>query len=157
VRLTKGMFGSEFNSVDNFGLRCGQMRGGDNKIGHNAGWYNSRGEKLGWGDLVLGDLRKVQAGMDPGEFFITLSEHDSYWGFVKKYGPIGSMCKVDRPTEMAPGIEYVSERYRFAVTKDTIFTPEANTAKYYNEQCTLKFAELSPHSLLKLLSQEVKS
>lgn len=119
MNLTKGMFGSEFNSNTFFGLRCGAMRG-QNKMGHNNGWYNKAGEKLGWGDIDAKDFKNIQKELEEGQLFILLGEHDSYWTFVREYGVIGSMCATEATVE-APGQAYVADKFTFAISKDRIY------------------------------------
>jgi hypothetical protein len=119
AQLTKGMYGSQFvNASSLFGLRCGQMRGRD-RIGHNSGWYNEAGEKLGWGDLSVADIRRISREIEPGELFIILGEQDSFWNFVTHYGAIGSMCRT-KPEAESPGVEYVAEKCCLIVAKDRV-------------------------------------
>ena len=112
--LTKGMFGSEFSSKAAYGLRCGQMNNG--RRGHNAGWYNARGEKLGWGDLSQEDVDRLMAILPEGELFITLPESASFWDFVTDIGQFGWTCATD-PTVENPGIEYVLKRTGLILAK----------------------------------------
>jgi len=84
------------------------MTGTRDKAFHNAGWYNSNGNKLGWGDLSHGDLDKILKALQPGELFIILHEQDSFWNFVTAIGPIGSMCKV-KSEEQKPALDYLAE------------------------------------------------
>ena len=113
MRLTKGLYGHEFEHKDGlFSLFCGQMRG--TSVSHNGGWYNQLGEKLGWGDLSQKDLEKISKGLKPGEAFIVLGEHESFWNFVTRFGPIGAMCEKTLE-ESAPGIDYVADHARFAI------------------------------------------
>lgn len=117
-QLTQGMFGSEFDQREVYGLRCGQMR--LNSCFHNAGWYNCRGEKIGWGDLDALDLRRLQDNLD--EPFIILYEQDSFWNFVKSVGVIGSMCDTE-PTMDTPGVKYIAEHVAGVVVDKKIYFP----------------------------------
>ena len=118
MRLIKGLYGHEFDHKDGpFDLHVGQMRG--RSVVHNGGWYNSQGEKLGWGDLDEKDLEKVSKGLEEDEAFLVLGEHDSFWNFVTDHGPIGAMC-ARKPEEQDPGIKYVVEHARFAVFKGEV-------------------------------------
>ncbi len=111
ARLTKGMFGHEFGRPGEasslFGLRCGQIRSKD--YVHNGGWYNRQGEKLGWGDLSLDDLQRIEQQLEEGELFIILYEADSFRAFVRSPGIIGSRSVVNPDIE-APGVQFVAER-----------------------------------------------
>src|SRR3972149_6912698 len=119
MRLTKGMYGNEFSPASKlFGLCCGQRRGSD-KIGHNSGWYNGEGEKLGWGDLNEKDLKRIAKGLESVELFVVLREVDSFWKFVTQHGIIGSMC-VTAPTHDAPGKEYIAEHCYILVRRDLV-------------------------------------
>jgi hypothetical protein len=121
-RLTKGCFGHQFKheKVPGFEfLSCGQMRTHEN-FGHNAGWYNKLGEKIGWGDLNADDVKRIMRNLQQGELFITVSEHDSFWKFVTAFGPIGSMCETT-PVEQEPGIDYVAEKSRYIIAPKEIF------------------------------------
>ena len=74
-QLKKGMYGEEYNQTGNlFGLRCGQHRSIE-KITHGSGWYNSVGEKIGWGDLSVKDFERISEELNFGEIFIVLSEY----------------------------------------------------------------------------------
>jgi len=121
-RLTRGCFGSAFEQEKVSGfefLSCGQMRVKEH-FGHNAGWYNKSGEKIGWGDLNVEDVKKLMRNLQPGELFITVSEHDSFWKFVTSFGPIGSMCSTD-PQEQEPGIDYLAEKSRYIIAPRELF------------------------------------
>ena len=122
MRLTANMFGSEFGPETEasraFGIRTGQIR--CHETVHNGGWYNTRGEKLGWGDLNPTDYARIQANLDEGDMFVILSEQDSFWAFVVQLdGPIGCMHKT--AAEMyAPGIAYVKEHCFMLITKTRV-------------------------------------
>lgn len=120
MRLEKGMYGYPKNSKL-FGLREGSCVAYD--FVHNGGWYNCRGEKLGWGDLSLGDIRKISEELEEGEFFIILYESDSFWKHVEKIsGPASlGMVKIDKEAEMDPGLEHVIEKAPYAITKGKVY------------------------------------
>lgn len=122
TQLVKGMYGHEFSPTRNapFGLMCGQMRA-RSSFGHNAGWYNKKGEKLGFGDLNGKDIQNIQNGLEQDELFIILSELASFWKFVRRPGAVGSMADVDRQKEYEPGQEYVSKHFMYCVTKEKVF------------------------------------
>lgn len=111
TQLTKGIYGGEFGQVRDgpFGLHCGQMCGGSDKITHNSGWYNTQGEKLGFGDLSVKDFLKISQEIDPDEVFIILSESKSYWDL-----------KDSQSITEAPGVGYVTENAMHAITRGRI-------------------------------------
>ena len=119
VSLTKGMYGSESNNnpIPYFNLRCGQMRWND--LVHNGGWYNKKGEKLGWGDISADDLIHLSNTLPEWEEFYILPERASFWNFVNAIGTIGSACTT-APTIDAPGIEYAKENCRWVISRGTI-------------------------------------
>ena len=168
MKLEKGMYGSEFRSKKGpFGLACGQMRGHD--FCHNAGWYNKAGEKLGWGDLSLDDIRTICREIDPGELFVILSEHDSFWKFTTSIGTIGSMCSV-RPDAEAPGVDYIAEHARYIIANGAIYALDAREdferdgvffqvqkpedAKYMLKQYNQPAVEKVPMETIRNLPQE---
>lgn len=121
-RLSKGCFGHQFQTTTFPGfefLRCGQIRQKEH-FGHNAGWYNKNGEKIGWGDLDVNDVQHLMKTLHDGELFITLGEHDSFWNFVTSFGMIGSMCSTDQK-EQEPGIDYVAEKSRYIIAPNEMF------------------------------------
>lgn len=126
-KLVKGMYGSQFeNKSTLFGLRCGQLRGGLDKFTHNSGWYNKSGEKLGWGDLSVRDIRRISCEIPNGELFIILGERDSFWEFVTfNRGSVGSLCATD-PRMEAPGVEYIAEKCRYIIAEGYL---------YYVDEC----------------------
>jgi hypothetical protein len=123
--------------LESRGLRIGQMRGYDGKIGHNCGWYNKRGEKLGWGDLSATDLNKVAADLPRGEVMVVLSEQNSFWNFVTQVGVIGDLCKTESRAE-APGVDYIAEHALFVVVPGewrTVYdSPIAKTPTWTHEE-----------------------
>jgi len=121
MKLSKEMFGREFSPNQNnpFGLHTGQMRAGS--FIHNGGWYNANGEKLGWGDLSIKDVKEIKNNLETKQVFIVLGEHESFWNFVT-YNPgvIGAMCET-APDASAPGPGYVYKHMRYAITKDAVW------------------------------------
>jgi hypothetical protein len=93
---------------DLFDLYSGQMRGGSGKLTHNSGWYNKSGEKLGWGDLSVSDMKRIAKEIGNDELFIVLSEGNSHWNFV------GCTATVDLD-EHAPGAQYVAEKAMYII------------------------------------------
>ena len=120
MRLVRDYYGSEFNrDGDLFGIFCGQMRGGNHYV-HNCGWYNLRGEKIGWGDLSHDDMKRIAKELWVDEAFLILRERDSFWNFVEKPGMIGSMSKVNA-SEQNPGLEYVLEHLAYAILPSKVY------------------------------------
>lgn len=100
VKLTQGMFADV--SCNAFNLSYGNRR--SDALITNAGWFNSRGERLGFGDLSLKDFDTIFLNMTDDEVFIAISEADSTWDFPSD---------LDRN---CPGIQYVMNRARWAVS-----------------------------------------
>lgn len=123
--LTKGLYGAHPGGGPGvarleapFGLHYGQMNGGE--FGHNSGWYNAFGQKLGYGDLSKADVLRIQQNLPIHEIFITMSERNSFWDFVTQIGIIGSMSSADATIE-EPGVDYVADHARFVITRDVIY------------------------------------
>lgn len=148
VPLTKGMYGSEFNKspIPYYNLRCGQMR--TNDLVHNGGWYNNKGEKLGWGDLSSDDLIHLSNTLLEGEVFYILPEGASYWKFVETYE------KKSEPllTMEAPGIEYVQQNCRWVIWSGTIIEVD----DYVNRTSSKTYRNMDyMQTTRKLLSKEL--
>ncbi|MDP1689645.1 MAG: hypothetical protein Q8L52_00330 [bacterium] len=154
-RLTKGVYGHQFNRANNlFGIRCGQIR--SHEFVHNGGWYNQQGEKLGWGDLTAADLQRISRELQDGELFVILPESASFWKFVEKEsaGPIGSMCATTSD-EQAPGIDYVAAECSYIIARGTIhivsrYTKETDGTFEYEG---VTFTRLAPDKANQLLAQ----
>lgn len=114
MKLVQGMF--DYRRHETFGLSMGQMRSYD-KITHNSGWYNLRGEKIGWGDLGVSDFRCIKDNLEDGDAFIVLGESDSFWNFVTQPGITGEDSEVEG-TEQNPGVEYILDKVQYFITKD---------------------------------------
>ena len=95
-RLTQGMY-AEGNEL--FGIHNDQIRGYD--FVHNGGWYNQKGEKLGWGDLSIDDIETISLELKEGEAFVVLSERSSSWNFILS-------PEIDVPVD-APGVDYIAK------------------------------------------------
>lgn len=115
------------------GLSSSQMRA-DDKF-HNAGWYSTSGEKLGWGDLSGDDIEHIKAALVDGEALIILSESDSFWNFaLRNPGPTGQQVTTS-DDEAFPGLGYLLEKAR------AVLTPGRFRRKYYGEEWEDKFGE----------------
>lgn len=154
-QLTKGLYGHQFKSTSTlFGIRCGQVRGKD--FVHNGGWYNRRGEKLGWGDLSPADFLRIFNEVEDDELFIILAESDSFWKFVTRLGIIGSMAVV-KPDAEAPGVEYVVEYAMYIIAKHQLYCVDRygdlkeNTFDRYG----LQFKVLTPDAAKQLIATGV--
>lgn len=114
-QLTKNMYP---NGSHLFGLHDGQISDPD-KV-HNGGWYNLVGEKLGWGDLSPEQILRISQEIEENELFIVLSEHDSFWCYVKEFGDTGEDCETDEARMLWPGIEYVMEKCKLIIRKGMV-------------------------------------
>ena len=114
MQLTKGMFGTELNPVEHFGLSCGLMYSSNTSIGHNAGWFNRDGERLGWGDISNWHVRRIQDQLEPTQFFIVLPEAKSF------LDPLTHDAEGQNPSFSK---EYLTEFYRLAITRDMVYQP----------------------------------
>ena len=115
-RLRRGMYGTQHRRKRGlFGLRCGQLSSRGDKAVHNGGWYNSRGEKIGWGDLSYADLRRIAKGLRKDELVLILSERDSYWEFTT-FTPEFAISRRERK----PGVRYVAGRCFIIVMKGNL-------------------------------------
>lgn len=105
IQLTQGMY-ADLN-CKTFGLSYGQNRIDD--VVRNAGWFNQRGEKLGYGDVSLQDLDNIAGDIPDGELFIVLNEGDTNWNIPSN---------LDR---FNPGIDYVMNHAKWIISgfKDT--------------------------------------
>ncbi len=127
-RLVKEVFKMESGQPAPFGLCVGQMR--RNEIGHNVGWYNKQGEKLGWGDLNAADFTNLTEELQEGELFVVLGEQDSYWKFVS-FG--AASMNVDRTAE-APGPEYVAAKCRYIIQRGKVWLVDAYSSRTLGEE-----------------------
>ena len=50
----------------------------DTRYGHNAGWFNHLGERIGHGDLNANDILNIMDNLNDDEIFIVLSEQSNY-------------------------------------------------------------------------------
>lgn len=82
-----------------------------------SGWYNERGEWIGWGDLDSLEMRGIANRLTVGELFIVLHVEDSYFRFLRNIVPDSS--RITR-NEDAPGIDYIAEHVLFIIEKGQI-------------------------------------
>ncbi len=91
-----------------FGLSHDQVR--CPRLVTNAGWFNSAGEKIGYGDLSADDIRRISSEeINWGELFIVLEEDDHRSNLPKD-------LKHD-----APGIDYVLSKAHMVLARETRF------------------------------------
>jgi len=118
IKLTSDLV----ESRNALGIVTGQIRAED--YVHNGGWYNGRGEKIGWGDLSPADFKRIrdQLAMSPGEMFIVLGERDSFWNFVKmRRGDNGEIYGSVDDIEGEPGIDYIVFNARWLISSSGVF------------------------------------
>lgn len=99
-KLVKGMYADYV--CHEFDIRYNQIR--TDALVQNAGWFNSKGEKLGFGDLNFNDLDNISMDIENNEVFIVLSEADSTWDM-----PDG----LDRNE---PGAPYVMQHAKWVIS-----------------------------------------
>ena len=112
-RLTRNMYGTETSpnlDCTLFGLSAAQMR--HDRIANNASWYNTAGEKLGWGDIAPHDLRHIAEGLEDGELFVILRQGPGHHTHDRT-------ISVD-----APGTEYVAKHCAFVVARGQVYKVE---------------------------------
>lgn len=100
------------------GLSDGQTREGFVPCTHHSGWFNERGEWIGWGDLTREDMSSIARALKDNERFIVLHEEDSYRRFLK--------CSLpdfrDMPrNEDAPGLDYIAMHAIFIIERRHIY------------------------------------
>lgn len=132
IKLTSDLV----ESRNALGIVTGQIRAED--YVHNGGWYNGRGEKIGWGDLSRLDFKKIhdQMKLSPGEMFIVLGEHASFWNFVSmsREGG-GSSASVDA-NEVNPGVEYIGFNARWLINSSGVFHFYDSDEEWKIGECT---------------------
>lgn len=151
TRLKKGMYENPRECL--FGLRNEQLCGRDVRVAKNSGWYNKRGEKLGWGDLSAEHVRRIASELNDGELFIVLSETDSYWNFVK----FDNMAKKENPKMFAPGIDYVAEHAMYVIVRNDMYQVDRynNSKEKTVEWRGLKFKVINPQAVKNLMTKGV--
>jgi hypothetical protein len=131
----------EKKDLERFGLHEGQMRGLGHLV-HNGGWYNSKGEKIGWGDLDNNDFSRLRDNLPKEEVFYVLTESDSFWNFVEHNpGLTGDFCTTSS-NEKNPGLKYVREKAYWAVIYGTIYSVSEYNENGPSEYQGLKFFQV---------------
>lgn len=125
LALTKGMYTKVWDQETNslqcskaFGLCDGQC--GNDEAAHNGGWYNAKGEKLGWGDLSFPQLLRISQEIPEGEVFYVLPESASHWDFVRWSKEKNDISYSIAPDAQTPGVEYMHEKCRWVITRGRI-------------------------------------
>lgn len=117
-QLPIGVYGNESIGIAGpFGLRYEQMRD-TQVVVRNAGWFNKRGERLGFGDLSRGDLVGISEGLNQNELFVVLNDDDSYRSFTRGEVPWDKF--------QIPGIEYIVDHFEVMVQKGLVLIPEGH-------------------------------
>lgn len=113
MRLVKDMYS---NGSKLFGLCDGQVRADDHV--HNGRWYNSQGERIGWGDLSTTDLRNIAVMLQEGEDLHVLREVDTSWNLPKG-------LDMD-----APGMSYVLGKAAYTVKPGKLIVTVSKYSEY---------------------------
>jgi hypothetical protein len=91
--------------MTNLGIQQSQVK--SSRVLQNVGWYNSTGEKLGWGDLNKDDILAIQQSLQPGELFVALSERDV------------------KPEEKNSGIKYLAKNALLIISNTQFFSVQS--------------------------------
>lgn len=108
----------DYERIAFLGLAFGQIWGGSYRVTKNSGWYNEKGEKIGFGDLSRDNFKTITEKLLKGEYFVVLSETDASWNFNAKGFLQGSKKKIHID---APGVDYVSAHATWVITQGKIF------------------------------------
>lgn len=76
-QLKKGMYTTREGTSVLFGIAYGQIRA-RNKVANQHGWFNKKGEEIGWGDLSAEDVVRISCEIEEDEFFITFNSEGSH-------------------------------------------------------------------------------
>jgi hypothetical protein len=139
-QLILGMYDDRKSQL--FGLWSGQIRCRD-KFTHNSGWYNRKGEKLGWGDLNAKDFRRISNEIAKGEMFIVLGEID-----------VESRLRGTSLDPKAPGIDYAADRAIYMIKKGHVYKVSDYSSDESYEMYGVKLEILRHQQLLELLSRK---
>jgi hypothetical protein len=124
MTLTAGMY-SDLN-CKKFGISYNQQR--ISSIATNAGWFNSKGERIGMGDLSMEDIFNISIGIENSESFYILSEVDHSWNLPSHLNAT------------SPGIDYVYDKAIWAIIKNQplkiVNDLEVNERVVFDSKCT---------------------
>jgi hypothetical protein len=147
-------------SLAELGLREGSIRADD--FVHNGGWYNSDGQKIGWGDLSGEDILRIQSKLKDKECFIVLGESDSYWHFVTfvkeppdlKANP-GDYRTIHRmlvdPKAKNPGLDYIASKIYYLITKQAVYCRWAKESADFRK---VKLVPITPEEVLQKMKED---
>jgi hypothetical protein len=113
MELTPAIFAER--AANPFNIVSGQMRSYD--FVHNGGWYNKKGQKLGWGDLSPDSFADIAQHLPADEVFIVLPESASHWDFVK----FTETHMVVDATAENPGPTYCAEKASYFVHGGVVY------------------------------------
>jgi hypothetical protein len=158
IQLTKGMYPKGKYGAGLFGLHFEQMRGKNTMMIKNSGWYNKSGEKLGWGDLSIQDFQRISRELRKDQFFIILSEWDSFWKFVTFHGSGRHSKIIVSRKEKAPGIKYVAEHAAYVIALNKLYKVDhfGELKKKTLKEGDLKFNVLGIEALKILMTKIIK-
>lgn len=132
--LTKRMFGTEMSPVRGpFGLCSGMMCGDDGKIRHNAGWFNRKGELLGWGDMGPRAFTAIATELPRDEMFIILGE--SAWRFDFRAHGITDYEQ--------PGTDYVVRKADMLIRSGRCYTVDVSDGSRWETRRGIDFRVIS--------------
>ncbi|MEW6617480.1 MAG: hypothetical protein AB1333_03635 [Patescibacteria group bacterium] len=119
-RLKKGMYLWEKGKKPSklFGIVYGTVVPEGYVFVKNTGWYNKWGEELGRGDLAAFNIKRLKNELLDGEFFIVLSQEDSWERTIneahKKYPKKFGRGKT-------PGSLYVASRAWIIIASKVVY------------------------------------
>ncbi len=82
-----------------------------------SGWYNERGEWIGWGNLTTENMTALAEVLSPKQLFIVLHEENAFRRFLRNLLPDYSGLGA---SEDAPGQDYVMLHALFVISQNEI-------------------------------------
>jgi hypothetical protein len=99
-----------------FGLECGQEC--REALARKSGWYNQRGERIGWGDLTVQQMMRISREIGRKELFIVLPEVASF----SRHQPLSYRRRFGTEfNEEAPGLGHIIAKATFIVDRYNIY------------------------------------
>lgn len=105
-------------ALNELGMHEGAMASA--RLIKNAGWYNGRGDKLGWGDVGIKEAARLKAELPLDDPFFLLGEQDSYWSFVTHNTGIAQLNETSEDVDH-PGFRYVMDHSRFIFFEGEVY------------------------------------